>query len=620
MSSVHQVNWDNLLSKSRNLLSLAIMPESVPESVELFLAEFEAEASKFRCTSTQKLMKKPCKVNGRYYEGAVIRGTNVSYRFQYKIRRFAIRTLNTLHVLSTSHVMTDETLEIFAQCFLVLKDRYIIFKGRALASLNARQAEYLMQIYVEAQGASSLLSLINYCLKNLALRNFSTLLKVFLMNASARWDTWHWFNTLLEFSNMYESTQDLGSVLHLCDQFQLEAILRAFKRLSDRKLMENYIELSAKELLLKRTFLKQLKRFESSLLSQSNSSSDKQAEFMPTELSQSRWNLATTESYFSQTIGNIRAQSSKREALAWCSNIEAHFWGLRQELEDALEVSEDAFLDLVEAKLQQAKILERQANPSSESDSTKPEKYFYWLTSAMSLKRVRLEDMAQIHIRNSATAFSMKLHWCDCAEKLLAICLDNDFEVIDLQRDCSTYLLARLNKPRFFHGMGYDAGFVYVVAGRTLAGKVFESERYSIKENKWELFDSIPVSYKRPNTIAHNRSLFVLGGPQVARLYLIQELCLVSLTWSLLGVKLNFAGYYYSPSFFKLPGCTDKLYLLAYEGIWEFSPEKLHSKCKVYRATYTSSNVTSKATLKHCVGLDIGKNLTVQNLALVISD
>mmetsp|Transcript_16005 Transcript_16005/g.29312 ORF Transcript_16005/g.29312 Transcript_16005/m.29312 type:complete len:234 (+) Transcript_16005:313-1014(+) len=122
--------------------------EYIPASLELFLEDFDEVSKKYRCASSNRLIRAPCKVNGAYYERSLPDKFNLSNKFQSKIRTFVLKTLNLLHALSPNS--NQRSLDITAECLQLLTDTYLTYKIRALTTISPRDSEYVLIKYAES--------------------------------------------------------------------------------------------------------------------------------------------------------------------------------------------------------------------------------------------------------------------------------------------------------------------------------------------------------------------------------------------------------------------------------------------------------------------------------------
>mmetsp|Transcript_13454 Transcript_13454/g.25356 ORF Transcript_13454/g.25356 Transcript_13454/m.25356 type:complete len:617 (+) Transcript_13454:5-1855(+) len=598
-----QIDWEGFTyySKQRQLnYSLKLKPGELPENIAEFLSVFEVESSKFRCTISQKLMVIPSKVDKKYYERSVSNSSRVSSRFSCKIRTFALKTLNMLHELCYEE--TERTLDILAECMSVLSERFNIFKIRALSKLSFEHAEYVLTYYSEVKGSDSLNRLLSIGLAYHSLDTFTPLYLLCLKDPCAYTEPWDTLNRLLEINSWTVSIEVLEILLPYFDQIQLEALNRALTRYSrGTDMLEALLrlELAAKELFIKLTYLKVLKRLQMSV---------QQASASPST-SGERLNLVNTQQNFTETLASLRSLSSPPEVLDQSCELEALFLELRPSLEAAAAASVEALNETAETKLQQAAAIERGVCPVLKEKNRADT--LFWISRDTSLNALSLGNHIQSRICSTIPPSNYHKCWCSCAggEFIIVADTENLFKV-DLLRDFHTVKLGRLLKPRHSHGMAYDQGFVYVVSGR-YQGKVYECERYSLRQGKSELIGRIPRAFKKPSTITLNRSLYVVGTADDKGSHQIEVMCLITLSWRMLGVKLPTSNYSL-PILFSLPGFNEVFYIRYLDNTYAVNP----SSC--YLASYTSpqsrlrGRVESKVTTAEVVGVDL--NGTVYRL------
>jgi hypothetical protein len=138
-----------------------------------------------------------------------------------------------------------------------------------------------------------------------------------------------------------------------------------------------------------------------------------------------------------------------------------------------------------------------------------------------------------------------------------------DVTKIDTLRDYAVSSLPPMHTARFNHAAVYHSQYLYVLGGLVLR----ECERYSCAESRWEVLPPLPVAGFVMSAVEVENSLYALGGYAERALDTIQKLCLDSLTWELMQLRLPRAAS--SIPCFKI---GPQVYLVIWKTLYSFSP------------------------------------------------
>mmetsp|Transcript_26175 Transcript_26175/g.46668 ORF Transcript_26175/g.46668 Transcript_26175/m.46668 type:complete len:399 (-) Transcript_26175:193-1389(-) len=316
-------------------------------------------------------------------------------------------------------------------------------------------------------------------------------------------------------------------------QHQLEVFQISLKGRQDAQEFSGVahcIAVVARELELKRTYLKLLKRLRVAL-----------APLVDQQISD-KPNLKSTNSSFELLSTHIKPLCLDTRTQSLCEKLNKAFWSLKDELSSSSD-SESFFLEVVEGRREEAGRVGRQIDELLPPKRTvRVEDFFYWIEIDNSLNRVKIQGSTRQLIGKRVARFYLKnTRHCDCLGRLLIVSHQNSYGTlfcIDLTRDFSSVCMPKMLYPRSNQGMIFYEGFVYAVGGLSSRGKVYQCERYSLQANKWESFEKVPVVYKAPSLTTLNRHLYAIGRAQNLSSEIILELCLLTLNWSLLIVSM----------------------------------------------------------------------------------
>jgi hypothetical protein len=115
---------------------------------------------------------------------------------------------------------------------------------------------------------------------------------------------------------------------------------------------------------------------------------------------------------------------------------------------------------------------------------------------------------------------------------------------IDTRREFAVTHCAPMLTPRIGHAAVYHTPHLYILGGWNERSYLSECERYVCAENRWEALPPLPTACTQTSGVVLENSLYALGGFDGSALYLVQKLCLESLTWELMQFRLPFAGYF----------------------------------------------------------------------------
>lgn len=147
----------------------------------------------------------------------------------------------------------------------------------------------------------------------------------------------------------------------------------------------------------------------------------------------------------------------------------------------------------------------------------------------------------------------------------------SDVHCIDIKRDFSVCTKLSLSTPRRYHVSLNHAGFVYVIGGNN-NHYLNLCERYIISQNRWEFLLPLPFACNGLSAVLleSSNSIYTLGGHCSSRLDRIQRLCLESLAWDLIEVKLPYPSF--NIACFKLSDDADKFYFVMNRELHSFTP------------------------------------------------
>lgn len=113
---------------------------------------------------------------------------------------------------------------------------------------------------------------------------------------------------------------------------------------------------------------------------------------------------------------------------------------------------------------------------------------------------------------------------------------------IDPRSDFRVSLKPPMVRPRSRHSSRLHAGYLYVIGGYYIDRALSACERFVCAENIWQVLPPLPGATSSAAVVVVEESLYVLGGSSDTTLDLIQRLCLESLTWDVIPVRLPCAG------------------------------------------------------------------------------
>jgi hypothetical protein len=160
---------------------------------------------------------------------------------------------------------------------------------------------------------------------------------------------------------------------------------------------------------------------------------------------------------------------------------------------------------------------------------------------------------------------------------------------IDTLRECAVSSLPLMHSARGNHAAVYHSQYLYVLGGYNY-GNLSECERYSCQKGRWEV---LPVAGDAMSAVEVDNSLYVLGGrDNGGDLDTVQKLCLDSLTWELMQLKLPQACWC-SPCF-----KTDShVYLVIEKTLYTFTPYELKPLKTFPLSIRSDSSYYSRGTL-----------------------
>jgi len=381
-----------------------------------------------------------------------------------------------------------------------------------------------------------------------------------------------------------EGIELLCCFLELYSQHQLEVFQILLKGRRDAQKFKGLalrIAVVARELELKRTYLKLLKRLRVAL-----------APLVDQQISD-KPNLKSTNSSFESILYHITPLCHDTLSSKLCDKLSEAFWSLKGELSK----SGDSDASLREAVTMRREDIVRVEKQIDELLSPISQERFgdfhYWYERDMSLNRINVHTSIRQCLvkRCHLGARAMNVVGCDYLGRLLIVSF-NQMPLapscitlgIDLYRDFSSVCLPQMLTPRYKHGMIQHGGYVYAVGGVGKGGKAYQCERLSLQTKKWEYFEEVPVAYKSPSLTVLSKHLYAMGNTGNATSQVILELCLVTLTWTLFVVSIASLSFH-APLLFRIPNHNSEFLLLMSNSIWSIDPAtRLNRFFKHYNA------------------------------------
>jgi hypothetical protein len=117
-----------------------------------------------------------------------------------------------------------------------------------------------------------------------------------------------------------------------------------------------------------------------------------------------------------------------------------------------------------------------------------------------------------------------------------------EVEGIDV-RTFEVFHLTNMPTARRWHAALHHAQHLYVLGGDDGTSSLKACERYFFVENRWQDLPPLPEACRSTSGVVVERSLYALGGFNAAPLDLVQKLCLESLTWERMQLRLPHASH-----------------------------------------------------------------------------
>mmetsp|Transcript_26515 Transcript_26515/g.47608 ORF Transcript_26515/g.47608 Transcript_26515/m.47608 type:complete len:619 (+) Transcript_26515:33-1889(+) len=547
--------------------SMASLP-----TFEQFLKEYEEESQKFRCSSTHKLMRDPCKFSRKYYESITVYSGRTCFAYRSKIRRFVCMTFIILVAVKPG--TTERTLEIVNECLPIVSEGYMCHRVRTLRSHNAQDVEYILMKYAEATSFKSLMNLAIHLATRTSLPYMLPAIKLSLSSSACTPQFLGAVNRLLGQSFSTSAGSDievLCSYLELYSQHQLEDFHKRLNGRRDAKVLSGFalrIAGVAKELELKRTYLKLLKRLRVTL---------EPVEEVEQFLGKS--NLKSTESTFESLLHQILPLCHDTQSQSLCDTLRELYLSLKDEIAKSAD-SDEALLEAMKRRREDAAIVGRLIDgllpPSKEEKSGD---YYYWIDRNAGLNRINVTtSVRQLLGKRCNFSRTMNVVGYDHLRKILIVnCIQTRWTPnsyifgINLYRDFSSVCMPPMQVPRCSHGMIQHEGYVYVVGGLERRGKAYQSERLSLHTKEWEFLEDVPVVYMNPSMTTLNRHLYAMGVDKAAASLFILELCLVTLTWNMLAVSMPSVHFNF-PFLFRISNHDSEFLFLNANSLWSINP------------------------------------------------
>jgi hypothetical protein len=171
---------------------------------------------------------------------------------------------------------------------------------------------------------------------------------------------------------------------------------------------------------------------------------------------------------------------------------------------------------------------------------------------------------------------------------------------IDTLRELSVSALLPMHSRRWGHAAVYYSQYVYVLGGSTHLF-LSECERYVCADSRWEELPAMPEAAAYLSAVELENSLYALGGSIGRRLDTVQRLCLNSLTWELMQLKLPRIAHEF-PCF-----KTDtEVYLVIKRTLYSFTPLQVNPIKSLPRKFVCDTSYYSRGTLYYDDGRAIG--------------
>mmetsp|Transcript_26513 Transcript_26513/g.47605 ORF Transcript_26513/g.47605 Transcript_26513/m.47605 type:complete len:620 (+) Transcript_26513:33-1892(+) len=547
--------------------SMASLP-----TFEQFLKEYEEESQKFRCSSTHKLMRDPCKFSRKYYESITVYSGRTCFAYRSKIRRFVCMTFIILVAVKPG--TTERTLEIVNECLPIVSEGYMCHRVRTLRSHNAQDVEYILMKYAEATSFKSLMNLAIHLATRTSLPYMLPAIKLSLSSSACTPQFLGAVNRLLGQSFSTSAGSDievLCSYLELYSQHQLEDFHKRLNGRRDAKVLSGFalrIAGVAKELELKRTYLKLLKRLRVTL---------EPVEEVEQFLGKS--NLKSTESTFESLLHQILPLCHDTQSQSLCHTLRELYLSLKDEIAKSAD-SDESLLEAIKRRREDAGIVGRQIDgllpPSKEEKSGD---FYYWIERNGDLNRINVHTSVRQLLGIKFNIFSdMNVVSCDNLRKILIVVSIKKFKAsygymfgINLHRDFSLFYIPPMQVTRHSHGIIQHEGYVYVVGGLEIRGKAYHPERLSLNTRKWEFFEEVPVVYENPSLTTLNKHLYAMGCAKATASIFMSELCLVTLTWNIFAVSMP-SVQFYLPLLFRISNHDPEFLILNVNSLWSINP------------------------------------------------
>lgn len=143
---------------------------------------------------------------------------------------------------------------------------------------------------------------------------------------------------------------------------------------------------------------------------------------------------------------------------------------------------------------------------------------------------------------------------------------------IDFIRDFAIVDKPQMLSARSYHGSVCHAGCVYVVGGsaKFMKGNLSFAKCERFIGERWEKLQPLPLAAASGNLITLKNYLYIFGGyNNLSESDTLQRLCLRTLTWEVMTLRLPFPGS--SIACFKLD--ESQVYFIIDQGLYAYSPD-----------------------------------------------
>jgi hypothetical protein len=150
---------------------------------------------------------------------------------------------------------------------------------------------------------------------------------------------------------------------------------------------------------------------------------------------------------------------------------------------------------------------------------------------------------------------------------LVEVYITEEVVKVDTPREWAVSSQPPMHTARCSHAAVYHSQYLYVLGGWD-DSSLSECERFVCAESRWEVLPALPVAYQAMSAVELDNSLYALGGNvRDCDLDTVQQLCLHSLTWELMQLKLPQSAHCF-PCF----KSDTEVYLVIEMTLYSFTP------------------------------------------------